>query len=281
MKFKKWRSHQLTLALIIPLILGYYPNEPIATSPSEAKLAQTKVPRQKPSTSPSQKPSQSSRRKPFPFIPPKDGASGIRVGAGTRGLCSSDKDGPDLTALIPGKNFGLTIAKRPTFWFYVPYQASSTTPVEFALTDAQEKEIYKQTLQLTNTPGIIGVTIPANAPALEVDEIYKWELSVNCASEILSVNGRIKRVKASAEVSSQLQASRGRDRIIIYAENGFWYDTLTGLIELRRQNPQDEDLKADWEDLLKSDGVELPEIASEPIVSCCQSKRMFQKMLDK
>lgn len=260
MKFNKRRSHQLTVALILPLLLGYYPNVPIAASPSEYRLAQQQLLGQKPSTSSSQKISR--RKKPFRFKLSNDGAPGNRVGAATRGSCPSDKNKPPLTALIPGKNIGLTINDRPTFWFYVPYQLNSTTPVEFALTDAQEKEIYKQNLQLTNTPGIIGVTIPANASALEVDKTYEWRLSVNCASEKDAVSGRIKRVKASAEVMSQLQASRGRSRIIIYAENGFWYDTLTGLIELRRQNPQDEDFKADWEDLLKSDGVELSKIVS-------------------
>ncbi|MDZ8263860.1 DUF928 domain-containing protein [Nostoc sp. ChiQUE01b] len=268
MKFKKWRSPKLILFLILPLLLGYYVNVQANVSLSKQRLNQQQVLGQKPSTQPSQR----SKRKPIRIILPNEGAPGNPVGAKTRGSCPSDKNKPALTALIPGKNMGLTIAERPTFWFYVPYQASSTTPVEFKLTDAQGKEIYKQNLQLTNTPGVIGVTIPANASALEVDKIYEWELSVTCTPEIDAVKGRIKRVKASADVMSQLQASRGRDRIIIYAENGFWYDTLTGLIELRRQNPQDKNFKADWEDFLKSDGVELSNIAPEPIVSCCKYK---------
>lgn len=265
MKLQKWRSSKLTLALILFLLLGCDLNLETIVSPSEAKLAQKQAPRQKPS--------QRSKRKPIRFILANEGAPGNREGADTRDAsCPSDTGKPPLTALIPGKNMGLTISDRPTFWFYVPYVASSTTPIEFTLTDEREKEIYKQDLQLTSIPGVIGVTLAANAPALEVDKIYEWRLSINCASKIDSVNGRIKRVKASTEVTSRLQASTGRDRVIVYAENSFWYDTLTGLIELRRQNPQDRDLKADWEDLLKSDGVELSKIATEPIVSCCKSK---------
>ncbi|MEH2069932.1 MAG: DUF928 domain-containing protein [Nostoc sp.] len=272
MKLKKKRSHQLTPALILPLLLGCYPNVPIATSPSEHRLSQQLL-GQKPSTPPSPKPPKRPRRQPFRFISPNDGAPGNREGAASRGTCSNDnKNKPPLTALIPGKNMGFTIAERPTFWFYVPYQPNSTTPVEFVLKDAQDKEIYKQNLQLTNTPGVIGVTIPKNVSALEVDTIYEWRLSVTCAPKIDAVSGRIKRVKVNQEVMSQLQASRGRSRLIIYAENGYWYDTLTGLIELRRQNPQDEDFQADWEDLLKSDGVRLETIVKEPIVSCCKSK---------
>ncbi|MCC5633072.1 DUF928 domain-containing protein [Nostoc sphaeroides] len=272
MNFKKWRSPKLILFLILPLLLGYYANVQANINRSKNKLAGQQVLSQKPSPLPQQKPSQQSKRKPISIILPNEGAPGNRKGADTRGPCANDKNKPNLTALIPGKLFGLTITERPTFWFYVPYQANSKTPVEFTLTDKQEKEIYQENLLLTNTPGVIGVTIPANVSALEVDQIYEWKLSVTCSPVIDTVSGRIKRVKASAEVMSQLQASRGRSRIIIYAENGFWYDTLTGLIELRRQNPQDEGLKTDWQDLLKPKEIGLENIVSEPIVSCCKSK---------
>jgi hypothetical protein len=263
MKFKKRRSHELTLALIISFLFGCYPND--------HGLSQELI-GQKPSTPPSPKPSQRPRRQTFTFKIPKGvGSDGKREGAGTRGSCANERNKPNLTALIPSKNMGLTIGERPTFWFYVPYQASSTTPVEFTLEDLQGKEIYKQNLQLKNTPGVIGVTIPKNVSALEVDKVYEWKLFITCNPKIDTVRGRIKRVKPSAEVSSQLQASKEGSRLIIYAENGYWYDTLTGLIELR-QNPQDKDFQADWEDLLKSDGVRLESIVKEPIVSCCKSK---------
>lgn len=273
MKFKqkRWTKlglrplQQLILAFILPLLFGCDQNLLIMASSSEAQPAPT--PRQKPNPSPSK----TQRRKQFIFKSANDGASGKREGAATRG-CSSDNNKPRLTGLIPGKNMGLTMSDRPTFWFYVPYLASSTTPVEFKLTNFDDKEIYKQNLQLKNTPGIISITLPKNAPALELDQNYEWSLGINCDSQIDNVNGRIKRVKASAEVTKQLQENRGRDRLLVYAENSFWYETLTGLIELRRQNPQDEGLKEDWENLLKSNEIGLENLASEPIVSCCKPK---------
>jgi Domain of Unknown Function (DUF928) len=272
MKLKKCKLPKFILALIIAFAINFQQNMRAIASLSIDRLAQQAIrkkpsPSPSPSSSPSPKPS--SKKQPFRFILPNEGASGNREGAATRGFCPNDKDKPALTAIIPGKNMGLTITDRPTFWFYLPYQPSSTTPVKFTLKNAQDKVIYQQNLQLTNTPGVIGVTLPANAPALEVDKTYEWKL-VACDAD--SVIGRIKRVKASAEVMSQLQANTGRDRILIYAENGFWYDTLTELIALHRQNSQDKDFQADWENLLKSDGVNLANIASEPIVSCCEFK---------
>jgi Domain of Unknown Function (DUF928) len=265
MKFKNKRSHQLISALIIYLLLYYYlTNELLAASKLDTKLTQK---RDVPATqTPSKRPE---NRKPFRFKLPNDGAPGNRVGAATRGVCLNDKDKPPLTALIPGKNMGLTISDRPTFWFYLPYQANSTTPVKFTLTNTQGKAIYEQNVRLLDTPGVIGVTLPNTAPSLEVDKIYEWKLA---ACDADSVIGRIKRITASDEVMNQLQTSTGRDRLLVYAENSFWYDTIAGLIELRLQNPQDEDLKADWQDLLKSPDIDLGNIASEPIGSCCKSK---------
>ena len=67
-------------------------------------------------------------------------------------------------------------------------------------------------------------------------------------------------------------AKTPRERIAIYAENALWHDVLSNLIELRRQNPDNETLKSDWNDLLKHRLVRLEDIVSKPIVSCSESE---------
>ncbi len=266
MNLKKYKSPKLALALILFLLIGCNQNEATIASPSETKLAQRQISQPKPSQR------SRSKRKPLALAQPKNiGSPWNREGADTRNAsCPNDINKPPLTFLIPGKNMGLTVSDRPTFWFYLPY-AAYQTPVEFKLIDSQEKEIFKQNLELINTPGIISVNL-SKAPALEINKSYDVILSINCTSRIDVVRGRIKRVQPNAEVTKQLQAAKGRDRAIVFAENGFWFNTITQLIELRRQNPQDEELKSDWEDLLKSDEVKLPTIVTEQIVSCCQFK---------
>jgi len=53
------------------------------------------------------------------------------------------------------------------------------------------------------------------------------------------------------------------DRVIIYAKAGIWYDALSNLAELRRRNPNDPTVIRDWQELLKSVGME--KIAQEPL----------------
>jgi non-ribosomal peptide synthetase component E (peptide arylation enzyme) len=75
--------------------------------------------------------------------------------------------------------------------------------------------------------------------------------------------GWIQRVAASEEVIKQLQTENPRDRVAIYAENGYWSDTLKTLVDLRAANPNDSSLWSDWSDLFKSVGLEA--IAKQPI----------------
>ncbi|MBO3462001.1 DUF928 domain-containing protein [Aetokthonos hydrillicola Thurmond2011] len=268
MDLKKYKSPQFALALMLFLLIGCNHNEGSIISQSEAKLPQKQTSQPKPS--------QRFRktRTPLKLVQdPNISAPSRREGGDTRDAsCPNDIKKPPLTFLIPKVNMGLTVSDHPTFWFYSPYAANSQTPVVLKVIDSQEKEVFKQEFELANTPGVIGLKLPKNAPALENNKSYDVILSINCASRIDAVRLRIKRIQPNTEVRKQLQANKGRDRAIVFGENGFWFDMLTQLIELRRQNPQDEELKIDWEELLKSDEVDLDKIVPELVVFCCKFK---------
>ena len=209
-------------------------------------------------------------------LPPR-GLPGRRVGAGTRGTCTNPEK--PLTALIPETNLGLTVAKYPSFFWYVPPTPARTA--EFVLSDENNNEIYKTTLAMTGDSGIISLSLPASATLapLEVNKNYSWTFSLICnpknPSAITFVEGWVQRIEPSATLASQLAKAAPRDRPGIFAKAGVWNDTLSSLSELRRANPQDRTLASDWETLLKSVGLE--RIAKVPVVSCCtQESRRLQ-----
>ena len=77
-------------------------------------------------------------------------------------------------------------------------------------------------------------------------------------------------MRLEENLKQKIEGVNGRDRVLIYAQNGLWYDTLTNLIQLRRQNPKDAQLAKDWEDLLQqSPDIALDKIVNEPVVNCC------------
>lgn len=209
-----------------------------------------------------------------PPPPPKDPPPGGRVlGGATRGSCPQVK--LDLTALVPFTQephsvtnvWSLTTAAHPTFWFYVPY-SQNVSPAMFVLQDQNSNQIYEKAIAPPTNPGIISVSLPVDAPKLAVNQQYRWFLTFSCdtakQSPPVYVEGVIKRVNLSSEITKQLQTATPLQQFAIYSQNGIWHEALTTLAKLRQKNPEDTALKTQWQDLLVS--IHLGDVATEPIV---------------
>ena len=198
-----------------------------------------------------------------------DGRSGNRDGGASRGGCPAVQ--PHITALMPTSNWGTTVAPRPTFWFYVPYSPQDATSGELVLLDREWNVISQITFRLTETPGLVSITIPATEPELEINKEYRWIFKLFCEGEESSssspnfVRGWVQRIELSLALNARLNAARPRQDIV-YASQGIWYDALAHLAELRLNNSPDSAL-ADWTKLLGAKGVGLEKFSQEPIVS--------------
>lgn len=178
---------------------------------------------------------------------------GSRTPGGTRGNCKQTNK--SLTALVPENGKGLTTAEHPVFWFYIPNAAEDIHSIEFSLHprsgDDESTTLYRTTLQLTKTPGIIGVPLPPSPEhSLKLNQIYHWLLIVNCdrqptSENVLELNGWVTRVQPSP------------NQVI-------WYDELTNLAKRYLSNPQNPEVKKAWTELLKSVGLE--GLAQAPLV---------------
>jgi hypothetical protein len=209
------------------------------------------------------------------YEPPPRGAPGSRQDGGRRPFCPVAKK--PFTTLVPATNWGETVAEHPTFWLYVPYQSGS---VELVLHDEENNytDPYRTTFQVMKGPGIVSLRLPQTAPPLKVGRMYRWHFFFFCNPanqyDFLAANGIIFRVTPSLPLISQLEAVKTpRERIILYAKYGLWHETLTELAELRRANPQDAELTADWAALLQHPVVRLDEMVSEHLVPCCTSEQ--------
>ena len=166
-----------------------------------------------------------------------------------------------LTALIPPKNLGLTTSAHPTFWFYIPYIREDIKRGEFVILTQDEKTmIYETTFQLSQTPGIVSISVPLSSESvLEESKTYRWFLRIYCNKNRnnradLVVDGSVKRVEMTAE----------REHLIHAASPDIWYDSLTYLGDMLLTSPQNEKLKNDWNKLLESIGRK--ELSKEPLV---------------
>lgn len=205
------------------------------------------------------------------------GSPGRREGGGTRGPCIRHSVNDKVMALVPVNGFGTTTAEYPTVSVYLPPLSLETEPeIEFVLKTPQQTEIYKTKFKINQGVGIMSFSLPntSNLPALELNKNYFWSVTLICNPEDVNlgdlsgnkvVSGVIRRVTPNANVQQELATAESlRDRVIIYAKAGIWYDALSNLAEMRRRNPNDPIVVSDWQQLLKSVGME--KLAQEPIM---------------
>jgi hypothetical protein len=185
-------------------------------------------------------------------------ASRFRVGGFSRGgECGSQQA---ITALVPPPQaqerlsdkkaaVDKTAVARPTFFVALP--ALPEGSAQFTLQDeAGRKQLHSVSFKLTGKAGIVGVTLPESAPALQVGQKYFWQMAVACdpdqPSKLSVISSWVERVPTPA----------ARDeRITTLAEQGIWYD-VAALVGLQRfQQPSDRALGEDWATLMQDAGL--------------------------
>jgi Domain of Unknown Function (DUF928) len=220
------------------------------------------------------------------FIPPQEPDNGGDPGGRGRGGGSRNPCKPfqNFTALVPQTPdhkpiSGFTAESHPTFWFYIPSKMPAGTVLEFNLLDPDENTIYSQTLTLPTTPaGIIHLSVPPTATALQEKQAYRWGLTVSCqpnpTSAKVFVKGLIYHTALTQPMEQEIRsAATPPDRAIFYAAHGLWYDALTTLARERSQSPQGTALtdpatvKSAWRELLQQGN--LGDLVEVPIGSCC------------
>lgn len=173
-----------------------------------------------------------------------------------------------MTSLLPRTNLASlpkdkievesTVAAHPTFFVHV--SQNSGQKAEFMVVNEKGDQIYKNSnITLSGSPGIVSLSIPANAPALDAGKPYYWSFTVACDDDWTknpAVDGWVKRVELNSTLANQLKRAVPRDRPVLYADAGIWTDAVSTLFDLRKANPNDAQLRQDWEDLLKSVGLD-------------------------
>lgn len=195
-----------------------------------------------------------------------------RGGTSRRGDCPNLKT--PLTALVPGeetnkKSFlGTTISEYPSFWVYIPELASDIRSGEFVLQDQEGNDIWRTPITLPGKPGAISIKLPQNPQyALKPNLKYHWYFNIYCSptqkSSVYFVDAWVRRVTLTPQLQQQLNNAKSQ-KYKVYIANNIWYDAITNLGELRRNNSGDRAFVEDWAKLLKS--VNLSELAPASIV---------------
>ncbi|MEM6445337.1 MAG: DUF928 domain-containing protein [Cyanobacteria bacterium P01_D01_bin.123] len=191
----------------------------------------------------------------FGYSPPDRGAPRRTRGAGSRGCQATRPLG--LTLLVPSDHTGRTISSHPTFAWHLA--GATDVPVEFTLVQpGVAQPLYAVTLP-QQPEGYGQIALPAEVPALEIGQEYRWSVEAICNPKRPSSNifaqGWIERIELSPELAQTLErTSNRRDEALVYAEAGVWFEALSTLSEVVKL---DASARADRLALMKDGGIEL------------------------
>ncbi|MGD1702339.1 DUF928 domain-containing protein [Dapis sp. BLCC M229] len=192
-------------------------------------------------------------------------------GGGTRGArggkCNPNDKKPFLV-LIPAEQDNLgTLASHPTFWLYIPRSGS----INFVLKDRIERDkiIYETKFNVESEPGFISWQLPSSAPPLD-DSIYYSQFTFDCgdnSSKIVEVD--ILKEEATNSLMSKLKSAETViDKINVYQEYNLWPESVNELVNLRRSNPDDPEIKDRFKILLGNKWYD--DLIDDPIQDCCE-----------
>lgn len=197
------------------------------------------------------------------FEPPGDGKPKDTVGAGSRDSLKCSQDEQPIRPLMPKRNYGLTLEEHPTIFIYLPNTLAKQVVLKFQ--DESGNSYKPMFLAIASHGGIASFKLPDDQPPLTVGKNYQWSLAVVCGETLQPSDpvfrGWVQRVARTADLGRELQQKSLIEQMQWYGKNGYWYDWLKVMLQVRRAQPNDANIIKQWREILESIG--LGEIASE------------------
>ncbi|MDZ8105931.1 MAG: DUF928 domain-containing protein [Nostoc sp. DedQUE12a] len=212
-----------------------------------------------------------------PKLPDNGAPVGRRRGGTSRNDCPALNI--PVTALVPGKEalndfqdstsfLASTTSAHPTFWAYVPKLPKNVRSGEFILQNEDGEDIYQKFIPLPQTAAVIAINLPSNPKySLQIGQKYHWYFKIYCGKPELEtgyfyVDAWIERIALTKELEVKLEMQKS-PKYLTYFQQNIWYDALTDLGDQLRANSENNNLKNDWVNFLKSIGLQ--DITQEPI----------------
>ncbi|HHC72597.1 MAG TPA: DUF928 domain-containing protein [Thiotrichales bacterium] len=169
------------------------------------------------------------------YRPPLRGAPRNRVGGGTRGAAQP----PLIQALAP-RHVAHTTSPHPTLYWY----SSGSGEVVFELSrlgELGEERIHRH--RQPARQGIQSISLRELGVKLEPEVLYVWRVWLDSAGEEggydSTSSALIKRVAVADSLARALELASPRERPLVYARHGIWYEALQQVSQRVQQDPSD------------------------------------------
>ncbi|MCT7997556.1 DUF928 domain-containing protein [Laspinema olomoucense] len=173
---------------------------------------------------------------------------------------------------------GTTLEIEPTVFVYIPELVKEgnlqVIQAEVRFVDNRTNQFIfdpqRILIDVSKTPGIIGITLPVQIENIEFDERgrYRWSFELLCnpnpdeRATNPSVDGWIEWVNLSDRERQQLKEATSEQKLEFYFERRIWHDLIALLAQYRQLN--DSRFEQYWSSILKQ--VDLDSLADEDII---------------
>ena len=184
---------------------------------------------------------------------------GLPKSAGTGGATRGNL--PHLTILVPDDG-AKTLASRPTFYWYIAPDSSTTAPaveankgkfkVTFFLRDGNEKSskaIFTAEGKASEA-GLYKFTLPENVPGLVAGKVQRWQIRWQDSATQVDVNAPIRLDNDPDVLKAIAGAKNDLDKARIYAKSNYWYDAIDSYTSWLSLNPKDDVARAERVEIL-------------------------------
>jgi Domain of Unknown Function (DUF928) len=185
------------------------------------------------------------------FDPPGDDAPDDTVGAGSRTNGQCESQAQRIEPIVPARNYGLTLEERPAIWVNLAQVSAKQVILVFA--NEAGTSYQRATLPMPTRSGIVSFKLPDQATPLTVGKNYRWSLVMVCGNSVqpddLVLSGWVQRVERTEQLDRQLSRKTPMQQAHWYGENGFWYDLMGALYDIRQAQPEV------WQNFLTTAGI--------------------------
>lgn len=193
------------------------------------------------------------QKEPFDFT--SLGRSGQQTAGEHRGSCPSV--GIPLTVIAPKSNVSLTTKSHPQFWFYLPYDRSKISRLEFSIIDKSDNDVTRFDLEVPQDSSYISAVLPKSEPGLTVNTPYKWHLKAYCnigkRTVPKYVSGALVRIATNSSQAKSLGSSHNNIQELI--DQDLWIDAVHILFD--NNYTGDTSKTTAWKNLLRSKEINL------------------------
>ena len=135
--------------------------------------------------------------------------------------------------------------------------SAETSARQLVLSIREEGTIHhSQTLiPIAGTSGVITLQANPESPPLEMGKTYQWSVVLVCGERPSPSDPGISSWVRRIPQTQRVNQGSNLEQAAWYGEQGIWYDALTSLVELKRSQPDNQELIKIWNEFLSSGGI--------------------------